>query len=167
MRAVLLFTWLGVFFFKKPKLNLVVVRGLTPMDFRMALPTDRDQEPGIGSGNRAARGPLNLCSTAHCAGLLPRRPNYCRLGGGKLGFCPYFRCHSSRSSTGGASTNAADVAYGSRTGHLALCSMSGFRLMTQHAQIAECKYCRPHARPFHLRFARVVAVLPPCPLAPP
>src|SRR5215813_3053345 len=34
-------------------------------------------------------------------------------------------------------------------------------LLTQHAQIAEHKYCRPHARPFHLRFARVVAVLPP------
>src|SRR5262245_37435059 len=38
--------------------------------------------------------------------------------------------------------------------------MSGFRLMTQHAQIAERKYSRPHARPFHLRFARVAAVLP-------
>src|SRR5215813_10044186 len=41
-------------------------------------------------------------------------------------------------------------------------SMSGFRLMTQHAQIAERKYCRPHARPFRLRFARVVAVFPVC-----
>src|SRR5262249_2838002 len=29
--------------------------------------------------------------------------------------------------------------------------------MTEHAQIAERKYCRPHARPFRLRFARVVA----------
>jgi hypothetical protein len=35
-------------------------------------------------------------------------------------------------------------------------------LMTQHAQIAERKYCRPHARPFRLRFARVVAVFPVC-----
>src|SRR5262249_17716360 len=35
-------------------------------------------------------------------------------------------------------------------------------LMTQHAQIAEHKYSRPHARPFRLRFARVVAVLPVC-----
>jgi len=26
--------------------------------------------------------------------------------------------------------------------------------MTQHAQIAERKCCRPHARPFRLRFAR-------------
>ena len=34
------------------------------------------------------------------------------------------------------------------------------------AQIADRKHCRPHARPFRLRFARVVAVLPPCPLAP-
>src|SRR5215831_12134667 len=33
---------------------------------------------------------------------------------------------------------------------------------TQHAQIAERKYCRPHARPFRLRFARVVAVFPVC-----
>jgi hypothetical protein len=38
-------------------------------------------------------------------------------------------------------------------------------LMTQHAQIAERKYCRPRARRFHLRFARVVAVLPVCPPA--
>jgi hypothetical protein len=37
-----------------------------------------------------------------------------------------------------------------------------FALMTQHAQIAERKYCRPHARPFRLRFARVVAVFPVC-----
>jgi hypothetical protein len=37
-----------------------------------------------------------------------------------------------------------------------------FRLMTQHAQIAERKYCRAHARPFRLRFARVVAVFPVC-----
>src|SRR5262249_43924542 len=29
-------------------------------------------------------------------------------------------------------------------------------------QIAERKYCRPHARPFRLRFARVVAVFPVC-----
>src|SRR5262249_47868718 len=28
------------------------------------------------------------------------------------------------------------------------------------AQIAERKYCRPHARPFRLRFERVVAVFP-------
>jgi hypothetical protein len=35
-------------------------------------------------------------------------------------------------------------------------------LMAQHAQIAEHKYCRPHARPFRLRFARVVAVFPVC-----
>src|SRR5215813_13796447 len=35
-------------------------------------------------------------------------------------------------------------------------------LMTQHAQIAERKYCRTHARPFRLRFARVVAVFPVC-----
>src|SRR5262249_38341578 len=34
--------------------------------------------------------------------------------------------------------------------------------MTQQAQIAECKHCRPHARPFRLRFARVVAVFPVC-----
>jgi len=34
-------------------------------------------------------------------------------------------------------------------------------LVTQHAQ-AERKYCRPHARPFRLRFARVVAVFPVC-----
>jgi hypothetical protein len=26
--------------------------------------------------------------------IAARRPNYCRLGGGKLGFCLYFRCHS-------------------------------------------------------------------------
>src|SRR5262249_48225596 len=38
----------------------------------------------------------------------------------------------------------------------------GQTLMTQHAQIAERKYCRPHARPFRLRFARVVAVFPVC-----
>jgi hypothetical protein len=56
---------------------------------------------------------------------------------------------SSQSTIGGASTNS-------------LYSMSGFRLMTQHAQIAERKYCGPHARPFHLRFARVVAVFPVC-----
>jgi hypothetical protein len=37
-----------------------------------------------------------------------------------------------------------------------------FALMTQHAQIAERKYCRAHARPFRLRFARVVSVLPVC-----
>jgi hypothetical protein len=43
--------------------------------------------------------------------------------------------------------------------------LHALNLMTQHAQIAERKYCRPHARPFRLRFARVVAVLPPCPLA--
>jgi hypothetical protein len=30
------------------------------------------------------------------------------------------------------------------------------------AQIAKRKYCRPHARPFRLRFARVVAVFPVC-----
>jgi hypothetical protein len=30
------------------------------------------------------------------------------------------------------------------------------------AQIAERKYCRPQARPFRLRFARVVAVFPVC-----
>jgi hypothetical protein len=30
-----------------------------------------------------------------------------------------------------------------------------FALMTQYAQITERKYCRPHARPFRLRFARV------------
>jgi DDE superfamily endonuclease len=30
------------------------------------------------------------------------------------------------------------------------------------AQIADRKYCRPHARPFRLRFARVVAVFPVC-----
>jgi hypothetical protein len=35
-------------------------------------------------------------------------------------------------------------------------------LMTQHAQIAEHKYSRPHARPFRLRFARVVAVFSVC-----
>jgi hypothetical protein len=36
------------------------------------------------------------CSSAHCAGLLPgvqitvgSAPNYCRLGGGKLGFCQH------------------------------------------------------------------------------
>src|SRR5262249_4876436 len=39
-------------------------------------------------------------------------------------------------------------------------------LMTQHAQIAEHKYSRPHARPFCLRFARVVAVFPVCAPAP-
>src|SRR5262249_5771291 len=39
--------------------------------------------------------------------IAARRPNYCRLGGGKLGFCPYFRCHSSSSSTGGISTTLA------------------------------------------------------------
>ena len=30
------------------------------------------------------------------------------------------------------------------------------------AQIADRKHCRPQARPFRLRFARVVAVLPVC-----
>jgi hypothetical protein len=30
------------------------------------------------------------------------------------------------------------------------------------AQIAEHKHCRPQARPFRLRFARVVAVFPVC-----
>jgi hypothetical protein len=38
-------------------------------------------------------------------------------------------------------------------------------LTTQHAQIAERKYCRPHARPFRLRFPRKVPVLPICPPA--
>jgi hypothetical protein len=33
------------------------------------------------------------------------------------------------------------------------------------AQIAERKYCRPHARPFGLGFARVAAVFPICPPA--
>jgi hypothetical protein len=112
--------------------------------------------PGLG-GRWAKLGGKNIFQPPRMTGLMA--PNYRRLGGGKLEFCPYFRCHSSRSTTGGASTNAA---YGSRTGHLALCSMSGFRLMTQHAQIAERKYCRPHARPFRLRFARVVAVFPVC-----
>jgi hypothetical protein len=34
--------------------------------------------------------------------------------------------------------------------------------MTQHAQTAEHKYSRPHARLFRLRFARVVGVFPVC-----
>jgi hypothetical protein len=33
------------------------------------------------------------------------------------------------------------------------------------AQIADHKYCRPHARAFRLRFARVVTVFPVCPPA--
>jgi hypothetical protein len=39
---------------------------------------------------------------------------------------------------------------------------SWLNLLTQHVQIPERKYCRPHARPFRLRFARIVAVLPVC-----
>jgi hypothetical protein len=33
------------------------------------------------------------------------------------------------------------------------------------AQIADHKYCRPHARPFRLGFPRKVPVFPICPLA--
>ena|SRR5436190_4639933 len=33
------------------------------------------------------------------------------------------------------------------------------------AQVAECKYCRPQARPFRLRFPRKVPVFPICPPA--
>jgi hypothetical protein len=33
-------------------------------------------------------------------------------------------------------------------------------LSHSYAQVAERKYCRPHARPFRLCFTRVVAVLP-------
>jgi hypothetical protein len=36
------------------------------------------------------------------------------------------------------------------------------RPLDRVAQMADRKYCRPHARPFRLRFARVVAVLPVC-----
>jgi hypothetical protein len=43
------------------------------------------------------------------------RPNYYRLGGGKLGFCPYFRCHSSPAAasktTTGIHRKSSDPAY--------------------------------------------------------
>src|SRR5215475_4716908 len=35
-------------------------------------------------------------------------------------------------------------------------------LPVRNAQIAECKYCRPHARPFRLGFTRKVPVFPVC-----
>src|SRR5262245_30757541 len=59
-----------------------------------------------------------------------------------------------------------DLAIGIDAGEIdgPVCSVSGRETagpLDRVTQIAERKHCGPHARPFRLRFARVVAVLPP------
>jgi hypothetical protein len=63
-----------------------------------------------------------------------------------------------------------DQSLSEKTNVMSCIFCSGFmntrpNLMTQHAQIAERKYCRPHARPFRLGFPRKVPVFPICSLA--
>ena len=63
---------------------------------------------------------------------------------------------------GGMTRRSATAAEPTSSASRTVLPMRQGALMTQHAQIAERKYCRPHARPSRFGFPRKVPVFPVC-----